>query len=72
MYIIDGRGSELSLLLFSKKTVFTSKHNMETTKSEKLLKKTKKKKLGGFFSISRHPRKGVVQGFPDTYFQKFF
>ena len=37
-----GCGSELSWHLFSKKMVFTSKHNMEMTKSEK--KKTEKKK----------------------------
>ena len=28
---------------------FTSKHNMEMTKSEKLLKKTRKKIFGDFF-----------------------
>ena len=44
---------------------------MEMTKSEKLLKK-RKKNFRGFFSIWRHPRKGVVQGFPNTYFNNFF
>ena len=55
---------------FLKKIVFTSKHNMEMTKSEKLSSKTKKKNLGGFFLIWRHPRKGMVRSSPNTYFQK--
>ena len=42
---------------------------MEMTKSEKLLKKTKKKFSGIFL---RHPRKDVVEGFSNTYFQQFF
>ena len=52
--------------------VFTSKHNMEMTKSEKLLKKKREKKILEFFPIWRHLRKGVVQGFPNTHFQQFF
>ena len=48
--------------------VFTSKHNIAITKSEKSLKK----KIPGFFSIWPHPRKGVVQGFPNCYFQQIF
>ena len=31
--------------------------------------KKRKKNFRGFFSIWRHPRKGVVQGFPNTYIQ---
>ena len=38
--------------LFSKKMVFSSKHNMEITKSEKLLKKTKKKFSEIFFDMT--------------------
>ena len=49
--------------------VFTSKPNIEITKSEILLKK-RDKNFCGFFSIWRHPRKGMVQCFPNTYFQK--
>ena len=45
---------------------------MEMTKSEKLLKKKEKQKIRRFFSICCHPRKGVVQGFPNSYFQQFF
>ena len=44
-----GRGLEISQHLSSKKMVFTSKHNMKMTKSEKLLKKMKKKFFGDFF-----------------------
>ena len=39
---------------------FSSKHNMEITKSEKLLKKKEKKISEIIFDIWRHPRKGVV------------
>ena len=68
IYIIDGISVHYGCTLLM---VFTSKHNMEITKSEKLLKKAKKK-ISGFFSIWCHPRKGVVQGFSNTYFQQFF
>ena len=34
--------------------------------------KSQKKNFRGFFSIWRYPRKGVVQGFPNTHFQQFF
>ena len=34
--------------------------------------KKREKNFPGFFSIWRHLRKGVVQGFPNTYFQQFF
>ena len=47
-------------------------NNMEVTKSGKLLKKKEEKKFQRFFLIWRHPRKGVVQGFPNTCFQQFF
>ena len=71
IYIIDGRGSELSKHLFSKKMVFTSKHNMEMKKSEKLLKKKKKNFSWIFFDMTSS-NKGRVQDFPNTYFQQFF
>ena len=51
--------------------VFTSKHNKEMTKSEKLFKKDEKN-IFWLFPIWRHPRKGVVQGIRNTYFQEFF
>ena len=44
-----GRGSELFQHLFSKKMVFTSKQNIEMTKSEKLLTKNEKKNFRNFF-----------------------
>ena len=34
--------------------------------------KKRKKNFRGFFSIWRHPSKGVIQGFPNTYFQEYF
>ena len=34
--------------------------------------KSRKKYFRGFCSIWRRPKKGVVQGFPNTYFQHFF
>ena len=49
--------------------VFTSKHNMEMTTSEKLLKK-RKKNWGGIFSDMTSSKKG--RGSELYYFQQFF
>ena len=37
-----------------------------------MVEKKEKKNFRRFFSICRHPRKGMVQGFPNSYFQQFF
>ena len=45
-----------------------------TWKRQKVKNYWKNRKIifGGFFSIWRHSRKGVVPGFPNPYFQQFF
>ena len=49
--------------------VFTINTIWEWQKVKNYWKKWNKK-FCGFFSIWRHPRKGVVQSFPNVYFQK--
>ena len=49
IYIIDGISVHYGCTLLM---VFTSKHNMEMTKSEKLLKKNGKKIFGFFFDLT--------------------
>ena len=51
--------------------VSTSRNNIEMIKSERFKKETKQKMLRIFFNMMS-PRKGVVEGFPNTYFQQCF
>ena len=48
---------------FQKKMVFTSKHNMEMTKSEKIIEKKTKKKISGIFFDMMSSKKGRGSGF---------
>ena len=52
--------------------VFTSKHNMEYPKSEKLLKKKEINFFFWYFLIWRNSRKGMVQNISNVHFQQFF
>ena len=56
----------------SKEMVFTSKHKMEMTKSEKLLKKTGKKIFGDFFGYDAIQERAWFRAFLTAIFNNFF
>ena len=51
---------------------FTSTHNMEMTKSEKLLKKTRKKMFGDFFRYDVIQERAWFRAFLTPIFNHFF
>ena len=57
-------------IYFQKRWFLLANTTWKWQKVKNYWKKTKKKSFGGFFLIWHHPRKGMVQSSPNTYFQK--
>ena len=52
--------------------VFTSKHNMEMTKSEKIIEKNEKKIFGDFFRYDVIQKRAWFRAFQTPIFNNFF